>query len=118
MELSKLRARLVNWGYWCNHEAQVGPKGARCISLESKHVPEAGDVWDDAEPDMPTPNVADAEALHAHIRELDCLQQYCLAVTYAGTPTVMRWRRVGEHVMQHSVEAAELLLYEAMKRRA
>lgn len=118
MELSKLRARLLNWGYWLNYDADIGPKGARCISLESRHIPEAGEVWEDSEPAIPTPNVADAEMLEAHIRQLDCIQQYALAVTYGGAPTVMRFRRVGEHAMQNSLEQAEFLLYEALRKRA
>lgn len=118
MELTKLRARLRNWGDWLNWEADVGPNGARCISLESRYIPEAGEVWGEDEPAMPTPNVADAEAIEAHIRQLECLQQYALAVTYGGAPTVMRWRRVGEHAMQHALEQAEFLLYEALKKRA
>lgn len=118
MELSKLRARLLNWGAWLNWEAEIGPRGAKCISLESKYIPELGEVWSDDEPTMPTPNVADAEMLEAHIRQLECLQQYALAVTYGGAPTVMRWRRVGEHAMAHALEQAEFLLYESMKKRA
>ena len=117
--IGKLRARLLNWGAWLSWEAEIGPAYPRCISLESRHVPEAGDVWDDPdEPTRPTPNVSDAEAMEAHIRQLECLHQYCLAVTYGGQPTVMRWRRVGEHQMKHALELAELLLYEAMKKRA
>lgn len=116
--MSKLRARLRNWGDYLNWEADIGPKGAKCISLESRYIPELGDVWSDDEPAMPTPNVADAEALESYIRQLDCLQQYALAVCYGGSPVVMRWRRVGEHAMQHALEMAEVLLYESMKRRA
>lgn len=116
--MSKLRARLLNWGVWLSWEAEIGPKGARCISLESRYVPELGEVWADDDPVMPTPNVADAEQMEAHIRQLDCLQQYALAVTYGGAPTVMRWRRVGEHAMAHALEQAEFLLYESMRKSA
>ena len=117
-QIGKLRARLENWGNWCNHEADIGPRPARCISLESRHVPEAGDIWDEDEPRAPSPDVPDAEALHLHIRELSQLQQYALAVEYGGTPCVMRWRRVGEHNHKHSLEMAELLLYEMLRRSA
>jgi hypothetical protein len=80
---------------------------------------EAGEIWDDPdEPTMPTPNVSDAESMEAHIRQLECIHQYALAVTYGGQPTVMRWRRVGEHQLKHALEHAELLLYEAMKKSA
>lgn len=117
--IGKLRARLLNWGVWLNWEAEIGPDDAKCISLESRHIPDSGDVWDDAdEPSLPTPNVSDAEVMEAHIRQLECLQQYCLAVTYGGMPSVFRFRRVGEHVMQQQLELAEVLLYEATKRRA
>lgn len=114
--IGKLRTRLANWGAWLNHEADIGPKSPRCISLESRHIPEAGDVWDSDEPTEPNPNVPDAEHLERHIRQLECLHQYCLAVTYGGMPTLMRWRRIGEHQMQHAIEQAELLLHEALKK--
>ena len=116
--LVKLHARLVNWGLWCNHEADIAPAGARCISLESRHVPEAGDVWADDEPRPPAPNVPDAEAMQSIIRHFDCNIQYALAITYAGTPAVMRWRRMGEHNIEHSLKMAETLLYEALKKSA
>ena len=117
--IGKLRARLLNWGHYLNYEADIGPNGARCISLESRYIPEAGEVWgDDGYEVMPTPNVPDAEEMERHIRQLDCLQQYVLAVNYGGMPTVMRWRRVGEHQMKHALDMAEVLLYEALKKRA
>lgn len=116
--IGKLRARLRNWGHWCNHDADIGPRGAVCISIESRHIPDLGDVWDEPEPIQPTPDVPDAEALNLLIRELDQIQQYALAVTYGGMPCVFRFRRIGDHVMQRSLEMAELLLYEATKRRA
>jgi len=116
--IGKIRARLRNWGVWLNWEAEIIPDGARCVSLESKHIPETGEVWSDDEPSMPTPDVSDAEAMEAHIRHLECIQQYCLAVTYGGLPTVFRFRRVGEQVMAQQLAMAEVLLYEATRRRA
>ena len=115
--IGKLRLRLVNWGNWCNHDADIGPEHARCISLESRYIPEAGDVWEEGPPKIPTPDVPDAEALHLHIRELSQLQQYALAVEYGGLPCVMKWRRVGEHHHKHNLEMAERLLYEMLKKR-
>lgn len=114
----KIRARLRNWGNWVNHDADIGPKGAVCISIESRHIPELGDVCSDPEPLQPTPDVPDAEALNLLIRELDQVQQYALAVTYGGLPCVFRYRRVGDSVMQRSLEMAELLLYEMARKRA
>lgn len=116
--IGKLRARLINWGIWLNFDADIGPDGARCVSLESRHIPDSGDVWTDDEPPMPTPNVPDAEIMEAHIRQLECLQQYALAVTFGGAPTVMRWRRVGDHHMKHALEMAELLLHDMLRRSA
>lgn len=116
--IGKLRARLVNWGIWCLWEADIAPAGARCISLESRHVPEAGDVWEQDEPRPPAPNVPDAEAMQAVIRHLDCNIQYALAITYAGAPAVMRWRRMGEHNIEHSLKMAEVLIYDALKKSA
>lgn len=52
------------------------------------------------------------------IRHFDCNIQYALAITYAGTPAVMRWRRMGEHNIEHSLKMAETLLYEALKKSA
>lgn len=117
--MGKLRARLLNWGVWLNWEAEIGPRPARCISLESRHVPDSGDVWDDAdEPTLPTPNVSDAETMEAHIRQLEWLQQYCLAVAYGGMPAVFKYRRIGEYVMEQQLILAETLLYETLKKRA
>ena len=117
--IGKLRARLSNWGNWLNWEAEIGPRGARCISIESRHLPDAGEVWEeDPEPSMPTPDVPDAEALNELIRELDHIQQYALAVTYGGAPCVMRWRRVGDHVMARSLKMAEMLLAEMLRKSA
>jgi len=116
--IGKIRARLVNWGHWCNHDADIGPKGAVCISIESRHIPDLGDVWDEPEPVQPTPDVPDAELMESHIRELEFIQRYVLAVTYGGMPAVFRYRRIGEQVMAKQLELAEVLLYEATKRRA
>ncbi|MHB1098359.1 MAG: hypothetical protein ACYCZR_02275 [Burkholderiales bacterium] len=117
--IGKLRARLRNWGDWLNWEAEIAPKGARCISLESRHIPEAGEVWDeDREPATPTPNVPDAESMNLLIRQLEHIQQYALAMTYGGAPTVMRWRRVGDHVMAHSLDMAEMMLAEMLRKTA
>ena len=125
--LSQLRSLLKNWGAWLNHDADIGPRGARCISLESRYIPESGEIWDD-ETIVPvtddldevrmTPNVADAEAINLLIRQLDSIQQYSLAITYGGAPVVMRWRRVGEHQMHHALEMAEVLLGEMMRKSA
>ena len=117
--MGKLRARLLNWGYWLAHDADIGPKPSRCISLESRYIAEAGDVWDDAdEPPTPTPNVSDAEAMEAHIRQLEWLQRYVLAVTYGGMPAVFKFRRIGDHVLAQQLDIAEALLYEMLKKRA
>lgn len=127
--IGKLRTRLKNWGAWLNYEAEIAPHDTRCISLESRHIPEAGETWDDStivpamqepEPDeiAITPNVPDAEALNELIRELDHIQQYALAVTYGGAPCVMRWRRVGDHVMARSLDMAEMLLAEMLRKSA
>lgn len=127
--IGKLRIRLKNWGCWLNYDADIAPHDAMCISLESRYQPDAGEVWGDEtivpalpepEPDEIhlTPNVADAEAMNAMIRELDHILQYSLAVTYGGAPTVMRWRRVGDHVIARSLDMAELLLCEALKKSA
>lgn len=102
-----------------NWDAQSGPAPARCISLESRYLAEAGDVFDDeVDPTMPVPNVPDAEIMEAHIRQLEYMEQYCLAVVYGGMPCVMRFRRVGEYVMEQMIANAEANLYEMLKKRA
>ena len=117
--IGRLRARLLNWGYWLQHENDIGPRPARCISLESRYIAEAGDVFDDEDaPTVPTPNVSDAELLQAHIRNLEWLQQYCLAIAYGGMPTVFRFRRIGEYVMEQQLILAETMLYESLRKTA
>jgi hypothetical protein len=129
VNVGKLRTRLKNWGCWLNYEADIAPRGERCISIESKYIPEAGEVFDDQtivtatdEPDLCeirlTPNVTDAEAIHLYIRKLSHLQQYALALTHGGAPCVMRWRRMGDHVMSHSLEMAEIELLKMLSKSA
>lgn len=110
--IGKLRARLRNYGYWLMHEMDIGPKSPCCISIESRHIPDTGEVWSDDEPPPPCPDVADAEAMHKLIRQLDRMQQYAIAVEYGGTPCVMRFRRVGAYAHNHILEIAERLLDE------
>ena len=116
--LAKLRARLVNWGNWCNWEAEIAPDDARCVSIESRYVPELGDVWTETEPSHPAPDVPDAESMNEIIRKLDKNIQYALALTYGGVHCVMRHRRMGEHNIEHSLKMAEVLIYDAMARSA
>ena len=127
--IGKLRTRLENWGCWQNYEAEIAPRGERCMSIESKYIPEAGEVFDEQtivtaanEPELReirlTPNVADAEALHLHIQKLSHLQQYVLALTHGGAPCVMRWRRLGDHVVEHSLKMAEVELLKMLVKSA
>lgn len=120
----KLRARLVNYGYWLLHEAEVGPADPRCISLESRHIPDAGDVFEPVVV-IPLPNVADAERLHEYIRRIDHMQQYCLIARIMCMigmdneyPAVFRMRRVGDNAMQKMADMAECILDEALRKRA
>jgi hypothetical protein len=116
--IGKLRARLRNYGYWLMHDVDIGPKYPSCISIESRHIPEAGEVWADDEPRPPCPDVSDAEALHLLIRQLDRMHQYAIAVEYGGTPCVMRWRRVGSYTHTHMLEMAETLLIDMLRESA
>lgn len=106
---NRLRLRLINWGCWLNHESHIGPKGARCTSIESHFTPELGEVW---EPDTPreTPDVSDAEAIQQLIRTLDQIEQHCLAVRYGGMPSVFRFRRISGQVQNKMADNAETLL--------
>ncbi len=118
MTRGKLHARLRNWGEYLTWEADIGPKGARCISIESRHIPELGEVWDDPDPVQATPDVADAEAMQALIRKLDWLEQHCLALHWGGIPAVFRHRRISEAVMTKMLANAETLLVEMMRKSA
>lgn len=122
--IGKLRARLVNYGYWLLYDAAIAPEGTRCVSLECRYKAEAGDVFESAEV-MPTPNVADADALHILIKQLDCMSQYCLVARImemigqpSEYPAVFKMRRVGDHAMKKLADGAELMLYEALKQTA
>ena len=112
-KLEHFRARLINYGYWVLHDSDVGPDSTRCTSLESKHVPDAGEVFE-SDIVIPVPNVSDAEKLHEHIRRLDNMQQYCLIARImcmigmdSEYPAVFRMRRVGDHAMQKMADNAE-----------
>lgn len=122
--MGKLRARLLNYGYWVLHEADVGPAAPRCISLESRYMPDAGDVFE-ATVVRPMPNVADAERLHEHIKRLEHMQQYCLIariMTMIGMeseyPAVFRMRRVGDYAMQKLADMAEENIRESLRKVA
>lgn len=107
---SDLRKRLRNWGEWLNYDANIGPAQDRCRSLESRYIPEAGDVWDEAPEIHAVPDVADAEHLERMIRNLDCAERWALALRYGGAGAVMRWRRMGEHALEKLADNAEVLL--------
>jgi hypothetical protein len=114
----KLHARLRNWGNWLCYEAEIGPKDAKCISIESRHIPELGEVWDDPEPPQAIPDVPDAEALQELIRRLDWLEQHCLALHWGGIPAVFRHRRISDAVMVKMLANAEIMLVEMMRKSA
>ena len=117
--IGKLRARIRNWGDWLNWEAEIGPKSARCVSLESRYIPEAGDVWDDdREASDPTPDVADAEYMESLIRQLECAERWALAMRYGGAGSVMRWRRIGEHALERLADNAEITLMDFLRKSA
>lgn len=118
MDHGRLYARLRNWGIWLTHDAEIGPKDAQCISIESRHIPDAGDVWQEDRVCEPTPDVPDAEAMQALIRTLDRMEQHCLALRYGGIPAVFRYRRISEYAMQKMADNAEILLVEMMRKSA
>lgn len=102
-----LGRRLVNWGLWCNYEAETGPEYPRCNSFESTHVAEIGDTTtDDRHTENPVPDIDDAEKMDNLIKSLGRNEQYVLALTYGGAPTVMRWRRLGDFVMRRALDSA------------
>jgi hypothetical protein len=122
--IGDLQARLRNYGYWLLHEADIGPKCPRCISIESRHIADAGDVFEPID-ELPTPNVTDAERIHQHIKRLDQMQQYCLVARImcmigmeSEHPAVFRMRRVGDHAMEKMADNAENLLLIALKNSA
>lgn len=118
-----LRLRLANYGYWVLHDAEVGPAAPRCLSIESRHIPDAGDVFD-APSTIPCPDVADAEVLHGYIKRLDHMQQYCLIARIMKEigmmdeyPAVFRMKRVGDYAMDKMANAAESLLSLAIQKQ-
>jgi len=113
--MRNLHERLRNWGDWLCHDADIGPKPARCISIESTHIAELGDVHVDEVCSEPIPNVADAERLNAIIQRLDYLERLCISLRYGGIPAVFRMRRIGDHMMQEAADRAELQVSEMMQ---
>lgn len=102
-----LARRLVNWGLWCNYEAETGPEYPRCCSFESTHIAEVGDTTtDDRRAENPVPDIDDAEKMDKLIKQLNRNEQYVLALTYGGAPAVMRWRRLGDFVMRRALDSA------------
>lgn len=121
--IGKLRARLRNWGDWLVYMADDGPDNARCTSIESKHVPDADDIWEPAKL-YATPNVSDAEAIEYTLKRLfesgtlGVMERYCLAVRYGGYAAVFRVRRIGDHAMEKLADNCEVVLYEALRKSA
>ena len=114
----RLILRLKNWGEWLGYEANIGPAPEKCVSIESRYLGELGDVWDEPEPPSITPDVSDAEALHQLIRQLDSVEQHCLALRYGGLPAVFRYRRISEAALQRMADNAEILLMDMLKKIA
>ena len=116
---ARLAWRLRNWGNWLNSQTEIGPPDVRCISIESRHIAEAGEVWeDDPIPPQPVADVTDAEAMEKLISRLETMERYCLAVRYGGYPAVFRMRRVGVNAMEKMADNGEIILYEILKKRA
>lgn len=106
----KLIARLKNWGRYI-YDVETGPENPCCMSIESTHIPDAGDVFDEPGP-MMSYNAADAEQLAAMIRTLESMEQYCLTATVMDWldlplyPVVFRTKRVGDGFMERNTENA------------
>lgn len=114
--VDQLGRRLVNWGLWCNYDADTGPEHPRCRSFESTHVAEIGDTTtDDRHADNPVPDIDDAEKMDRMIKLLGRNEQYVLALTYGGAPAVMRWRRLGDFVQRRALESAFEHLHAILK---
>lgn len=113
-----LRKRLNNWGIWLNFEAEIGPAPDRCRSLESRSLPETGDVWA-AEVELHIiPDVTDAEVMESLIRQLQCAERWALAMRYGGAGAVMRWRRMSEYALEKLADNAEVTLADFLRKSA
>lgn len=121
--IGKLRQRLRNWGDYLVYMADHGPDHARCTSIESRHIPDAADIWDPPKL-YATPNVSDAEHIEATLKRLfeqgtlGVMDRYCLAVRWGGYAAVFRVRRVGDRAMEKLADNAEIELYEALRKSA
>lgn len=116
--VADLRQRLKNWGYWLEYEADIGPSSVKCESPESQYMAEAGDLFsDEPTPSQITPDVSDAEGMQSMIRQLTRIEEYALAVVYAGYPSVFRQVRLGDHAIHHLCTNAETLLAEMLINR-
>lgn len=113
-----LRKRLRNWGEWLNHDANIGPAPDRCRSLESRYIPEAGDVWEEAPKLHVVPDVTDAEHIEKLISTLDCAERWALAMRYGGSGAVMRWRRMSEYSLEKLADNAEIMLLDFLRKSA
>lgn len=113
-----LRKRLSNWGEWLNYDANIGPAPDRCRSLESRCIPDTGEVWDDAPELHIVPDVTDAEHMENLIRTLDCAERWALAMRYGGAGAVMRWRRMSEYSLEKLADNAEIMLLDFLRKSA
>lgn len=115
---ASLRKRLRNWGEWLNFEAEIGPAPDRCRSLESRCIPDTGEVWDEVVELHIVPDVTDAEVMERLIRQLGCAERWALAMRYGGAGAVMRWRRMGEHALERLADNAEITLMDFLRKSA
>lgn len=106
--MNELIDALENWGQWLRHDAHIGPESVRCMSAESRHVPDAGEIWDGDLHIVSVPDVDRAEMLDEIIRaHLGRMHQIALAVRYGGMPAVFRVVRTLERSMIDMADEAE-----------
>lgn len=111
-----LKARLINWGEWLAYEIDIGPKSARCISLESRYLPEAGDVWeDDPLPPRIVPDCHDAEVIHKFVQKLPRMERVAIEMAYGGHGVMLKTPRMGEYAFKRLKMNAEILLENLIK---
>lgn len=109
--------RLVNWANWAVQ--QVLPDQPQCKSMESKYVPEAGETWEDSEPEVVIDEI-DAQEMENLIINLPPTLRLVIKLRYISFPyftmaTVSRKARMSVEQFERSLKDAKRKLSRAKK---
>jgi hypothetical protein len=103
-------ADLLNWGRWCNAGPWPHPlPQGRAASAEGRHIPDLGDIWDDAPPSQPPINVDRAKIVQSvYDTRLTQPERKVLQSEYCHRDRYVRTRKSGAREFDRATAARRL----------